>query len=71
MDESHRTKIRNSQILNALIAHVVGERDMTQTQVSAGVALLKKVLPDLSAIDVNAAVSGGITITISDKFSDT
>ena len=48
MDDSHRVKIQNSNILNALIEHVEGRREMSGTQVSAGVALLKKVLPDLT-----------------------
>jgi hypothetical protein len=48
MDDSHRVKIQNSNILNALIEHVEGRREMSGTQVTAGVALLKKVLPDLN-----------------------
>lgn len=48
MDDSHRVKIQNSNILNALIEHVVGKREMTSTQVSAGIALLRKVMPDLT-----------------------
>lgn len=48
MDDSHRTKIANSQILNRLIGHVEGEVEMTSTQVTAGIALLKKVLPDMT-----------------------
>lgn len=48
MDDSHRVKIQNSNILNALIEHVEGKREMSGTQVSAGVALLKKVLPDMT-----------------------
>lgn len=51
MDDSHRVKIQNSNILNALIEHVEGRRDMSATQVTAGVALLKKVMPDLTAND--------------------
>lgn len=51
MSEEHRVKIQNSNILNALIEHVDGKREMSATQVSAGVALLRKVLPDLSAAD--------------------
>lgn len=47
MSEAHRVKIQNSNILNALVEHVEGKREMSSTQVSAGVALLKKVLPDL------------------------
>lgn len=48
MSDEHRVKIQNSNILNALIEHVDGKREMSATQVSAGVALLRKVLPDLS-----------------------
>ncbi len=51
MSEEHRVKIQNSNILNALIEHVEGTREMSATQVSAGVALLRKVLPDLSAVE--------------------
>lgn len=49
MSNDHRVKIQNSNILNALIEHVEGKRDMSATQVSAGLGLLKKVLPDLAA----------------------
>jgi hypothetical protein len=50
MSEEHRGKIKNSSILNALIEHVQGEREMSATQVSAGLGLLKKVLPDLQSV---------------------
>lgn len=56
MSDAHRVKIQNSNILNALIEHVEGKREMSSTQVSAGVALLKKVMPDLAQTDVT---SGG------------
>lgn len=49
MSNEHRVKIQNSNILNALIEHVEGAREMSATQVSAGVALLRKILPDLAA----------------------
>jgi hypothetical protein len=51
MTDEHRLKIANSNILNALVEHVEGEREMTSTQVTAGIALLKKVMPDLAATD--------------------
>lgn len=51
MSDEHRTKIANSQILKCLLDHVQGEREMSATQVSAGIALLRKVMPDLSASD--------------------
>lgn len=52
MSEEHRVKIRNSNILNALIEHVEGRRDMSATQVTAGLGLLKKALPDLASITI-------------------
>lgn len=52
MTEAHRDKIRKSNILNNLIEHVEGKRDMTATQVTAGLGLLKKAMPDLSAVEV-------------------
>jgi hypothetical protein len=51
MTDEHRTKIANSQILKCLLEHVQGTREMSATQVSAGIALLRKVMPDLSAAD--------------------
>lgn len=50
MTDEHRGKIQNSSILNALIEHSVGKRKMSATQVSAGLGLLRKVLPDLQAV---------------------
>ena len=35
------------QLINALQEHALGKNKMTATQVSAAIALLKKVLPDL------------------------
>jgi uncharacterized protein YjiS (DUF1127 family) len=48
MGEEHRLKIKNSNILNVLIQHVEGKRDMSSTQVTAGLGLLAKVMPNLS-----------------------
>lgn len=59
MDDSHRTKIANSQILNRLIGHVEGSVEMTGTQVTAGVALLKKVLPDLNHNHIEGSGEAG------------
>lgn len=48
MGAEHRTKIANSKILKHLIEHVEGKREMTSTQVTAGLGLLKKVMPDIT-----------------------
>lgn len=53
MTQEHRDKIAQSNILKCLIDHVRGEREMSSTQVSAGIALLRKVLPDLSATEIS------------------
>ena len=49
MGAEHRTKIGNSKILNRLIGHAEGTEEMTATQITAAIALLKKVMPDLSS----------------------
>lgn len=49
MLHSHRDKIKNSNILTCLLEHVEGRKEMTASQVTAGLGLLKKVLPDLVA----------------------
>jgi len=49
MSNEHRVKIQNSNVLNALIEHVEGEREMSASQVSAGLGLLRKIMPDLAA----------------------
>ena len=51
MGDEHRLKIANSNILNVLIEHVVNGKELLPSQVTAGVALLKKVLPDLQSTD--------------------
>lgn len=57
MSHEHRVKIQNSNILNALIEHATGQRDMSASQVSAGLGLLKKVMPDLSQVQMDANVT--------------
>lgn len=43
-----RDKINVLALIEALEQHVLGEKEMTATQVNAALALLKKTLPDLS-----------------------
>ncbi len=51
LTDEHRSKIQNSQILNRLIAHVEGKCDLSATQITAGLGLLRKALPDLTSAD--------------------
>lgn len=62
MSDEHRVKIQNSNILNALIEHAVGKRKMSQTQVTAGLGLLKKVLPDLSSMALTGGDGGPVQL---------
>ena len=64
MSKYHRVKIQNSNILNALIEHATGKREMSATQVSAGLGLLKKVMPDLAATTLSGPEDGAIEINV-------
>ncbi len=57
LTEAHRDKIRKSNILTALIEHAEGTREMSATQVTAGLGLLKKALPDLSTVTLEGGES--------------
>ena len=62
MSDEHRVKIQNSNILNALIEHVDGKREMSGTQVQAGLGLLKKCLPDLQSHTISGDPDAPLTI---------
>lgn len=46
-----RAKIKTSQLINRLHGHAVGGVELSPTQVKAIEILLRKTLPDLSAVD--------------------
>lgn len=52
LTDQHRDKIAKSKILQRLIRHAEGalpsDKEMSQSQVTAAIALLKKVLPDMT-----------------------
>ena len=52
-----RAKIDATKLTNALIDHVVNGKDMTSTQVTAAMGLLRKVLPDLNSTEVQANIT--------------
>lgn len=55
--EQTRSRIQTSMLLNRLADHVVGKVELQPTQVKAAEILLRKVLPDLSAVEGNLNVS--------------
>ena len=65
-----REKIKTSLIVKALSDHVLGEKEMQSTQITAGLGLLKKVVPDLSAVDNTVSgPDGGPVVLSSDPMS--
>ena len=60
LGERHRERLRQSNILTRLIMHVEGTLkdhrgqpiEMSPSQVTAAIALLKKFLPDLQAVSI-------------------
>lgn len=71
MTDEHRTKIGNSQILKCLIEHAIGQREMSATQVTAGLGLLRKVLPDLSAAENKTEVLHRYVARLPEKVKST
>jgi hypothetical protein len=53
IDDKTREKIRTSQLLNRLNDHVFGDTEVSQTQMKAIEILLRKSLPDLSAVELS------------------
>lgn len=53
MSEEHRTKIANSRILGNLISFAEGDdTKISKAQADVGLALMRKVMPDLSAVTI-------------------
>ena len=48
MGAAHRTKIANSQILKRLIECAEGDLEMSSTQATVALGLLRKVMPDMT-----------------------
>ena len=65
-DENTRKKIQASQLINRLTDHILADEEvMTASQVNAALGLLKKTLPDLKQVDLNAEVEHSGSISIS------
>lgn len=66
-----RKKIQASQLINRLMAHVKStEPLMDNSQVTAAVKLLGKVLPDLSATQLTGEKGGPISIQFKTVYGD-
>ena len=67
-DDETRAKIKTSQLINRLSAHVLGKVDMKPTQVTAALGLLKKTIPDLSSQSVD--LNGNLSISHEDALGE-
>lgn len=69
LDEAWRQKIQVSMLINRLHDNALGNIEMTKEQIKSAEILLRKVAPDLKAIDISGAVDNNLTIGIV-KFGD-
>lgn len=63
-DDFTRDRIRTTQLINRLEKHALGEIEMEPTQVRAIEVLLKKCLPDLSAIEHSGNDDKPVVMTV-------
>lgn len=59
-DQRTREKIQTSQLVNRLTSFANGKVELSAAQVRAIEVLLKKTLPDLSSVDMNANLTGEV-----------
>jgi hypothetical protein len=60
IDDLTRTRIRTTQLLNRLQDHADGKVELTNSQVKAVEILLRKSLPDLSAVQLTGSEGGPV-----------
>ncbi len=65
--EAVRARIRAGGIVKRLEDHVLGKVEMTATQVSAALGLLRKAVPDLASVEHSGVGGGPIEFTNVDK----
>lgn len=58
LSDEHRAKIQTSMLINRLTNFVNGQVELSAAQVTAALGLLKKSLPDLSAVSAGADEEG-------------
>ena len=68
--EEARSKIRTSVLVQRLCAHALGQVEMNATQVRAAEILLRKVIPDLAAIDHTGEVTQRFVLQASEPSQD-
>jgi len=62
--EAIRSRIQAGVIADRLKKHVLGQIDMSPSQVTAGLGLLKKCVPDLAQTEISGAGGGDIIVKV-------
>jgi hypothetical protein len=62
VDENTRAKIQTGLLINRLTDHALGKLELTSTQIKAIEILIRKTLPDLSAVEMDAMVEAEVAI---------
>lgn len=63
-DENTRLRIQATQIVNRLQDHIFDRCELSRSQVSAALGLLKKTLPDLQATELSGPDGEAIPIGV-------
>jgi hypothetical protein len=69
-DDQTRAKIKSAQIINRLMGHINGEVELSATQVSAGLGLLRKTIPDLSQAEIKSETTVRYVARVPEKKAD-
>lgn len=69
LDERWREKIRTSMLINRLERHVEGKVELSPSQVTAALGLLKKTAPDLQATELTGEGGGPLKVVIDDHWA--
>ena len=64
LDEEWRKRIQTSMLLKRLEDHVLGDVEMSATQLRAAEVLLRKSMPDLTATELTGGDGGPLQVTI-------
>ena len=65
MGAEHRLKIANSNILSRLLKHATGELpDLSPSERDTGLALLRKVMPDMKPIDADGGTAESVELVV-------
>lgn len=65
-----RKKIQASQLVNRLQGHAFGENELTASQLKAIEILLRKAVPDLSAVQLSGEGENGALVVEIRRFAD-